>query len=732
MLALSGCSEVGEGLVSNLEEFNRAVETAKPGSVITMADGVWNDVEINFRAFGTSEMPITLQAQTPGSVIISGQSNLSISGEYLIASGLVFTNGYTPTSAVIQFRTSSDELANNCRVTNCVIDNYSNPERFDSDSWVMLYGKNNTFDHNSLIGKRNLGVTMAVRLTDANSQENGHIIEYNYFGTRQPLGSNGGETLRIGTSHYSRTYSNTQVRNNYFDRTSGEVEIISIKSCGNQIKNNVFYECQGTVTLRHGHHTLVDNNYFLGNRKPNTGGIRVINEYQTVRKNYLYGLTGHRFRSALTIMNGIYNSPINRYNQVVDSKLENNLVINSDFIQFCAGSDAERTAPPIGTAFTNNLILGTTNLDPFTIFDDVSGIEFKGNLLNEGVQRPFEKGFEYVSANLSTSESGLIIPESELLDRIDFGQVALPVTLEEVGANYYDKVPKRSVFDGAGIIKAASGTNTLLDAINSSKPGDIIQLESGEIYLLTKYATVKHPLTISATGEKAIIQSEKQSFFIIENGGSLRFQNVIFDGSESPDQAGNNVISTSKYSMNKNYALIIEDCIVKDLDKNHSFDFLKSYRHTMADSIHLINTHMTNITGSVLKLDAEVEDLGIYNVENLKIVDSQFDKIDGIVASIYRGGTDESTVGPLVTIENVSINESGKGKRNKSDAVLGFHGVQKLLVTNVNITESKGIDLFLTNGEPITNFLNINFSNSDGIRSNSKDYLSSNVTVSKN
>ena len=45
--------------------------------------------------------------------------------------------------------------------------------------------------------------------------------------------------------------------------------------------------------MRHGHHTLVEDNYFLGNRKPNTGGIGIINEYQTVRNNYLYGLTGH-------------------------------------------------------------------------------------------------------------------------------------------------------------------------------------------------------------------------------------------------------------------------------------------------------------------------------------------------------------------------------------------------------------------------------------------------------
>ena len=44
-----------------------------------------------------------------------------------------------------------------------------------------------------------------------------------------------------------------------------------------------------------------------------TGGIRIINENQTVRNNYLYGLTGHRFRGALVIMNGVPNSPRNKW-----------------------------------------------------------------------------------------------------------------------------------------------------------------------------------------------------------------------------------------------------------------------------------------------------------------------------------------------------------------------------------------------------------------------------------
>ena len=145
-------------------------------------------------------------------MIITGQSNLRIAGKHLVVSGLVFKDGHSPTNTVIAFRRTKGELANHSRVTEVVIDHFNNPERFEPDFWVMMYGKNNRFDHNHLEGKSNQGVTMAVRMNSVESQENHHRIDHNYFGPRPVLGSNGGETLRIGTSHYSLTNSYTAGR----------------------------------------------------------------------------------------------------------------------------------------------------------------------------------------------------------------------------------------------------------------------------------------------------------------------------------------------------------------------------------------------------------------------------------------------------------------------------------------------------------------------------------------
>ncbi|MEO1596428.1 MAG: polysaccharide lyase 6 family protein [Pseudomonadota bacterium] len=727
---LSSCtSDQADRVVETIEQFDAAVGQLQPGDTLVLANGIWRDVELRFVGTGTADRPITLRAQEAGKVIISGQSSLALSGEHLVVSDLVFRDGYTPTTEVIAFRTAKDTLANYSRVTNTVIDNFTNPERFASDIWVAIYGKNNRFDHNSLLNKGNAGVTLAVRMNTEASRENGHVIEYNYFGPRQTLGSNGGETLRIGTSHYSREFSNTVVRNNYFDRTSGELEIISSKSCGNEISDNVFFESQGTLTMRHGHYTVVEGNYFLGNRKPNTGGIRIINENQTVRNNYLSGLTGHRFRGALVIMNGVPNGPINRYDPVIDSVMDNNIVVDSDHIQLCAGSDAERSAAPTGSTMRNNLFMSRTNLDPFTIYDDISGITFEGNVINEEARLPIDAGFSKTAYAVSENTHGLRVPAQSLIDQIQFGEVRLPVSKAEAGASYYEKRDPVVAFSSGATTRVAPGTNTLLAAIRDSGPGDILVLDNGGEYLLTKFAYVHHPLTIhAAPGDKPVIRSEKPTFLFIENGGALELDNLWLDGSESPDLYGNNVISTSRYSMTRNYSLSVRNSRITNLDVNHSFNFMGVYKSTFADSIEIRDTEMTNVTGSILAFDKEPEDLGIYNVENVTISNSRFSGIQGAVANIYRGGTDESTFGPIVSVTDSHFEEVGLGRRNKSGASLAFHGVQRLHISNSSWKGSAPLALHLTNGEPITEIADVVMENTGPIRANEERYVTRNVT----
>lgn len=677
----------------------------KPGDTVILKNGVWPDFEIIFEGFGTKNKPITLRAETKGKVFITGQSNLRLAGDYLHVTGLVFKDGYTPRSSVIEYRTSKDRLANNSRVSEVVIDNFNNPERYETDFWVMMYGKNNRFDHNHLIGKRNKGVTMAVRLNTKASQENYHRIDHNYFGPRPILGSNGGETLRIGTSHYSLTNSHTIVENNYFDRTNGELEIISVKAGKNIIRNNIFFEARGTLTLRHGNGNLLEGNVFLGNGKDHTGGLRVINADQTIRHNYMQGLKGYRFGGALVVMNGVPNSPINRYHQVKNAVIENNTLVNSDHIQLGAGSDQERLAVPIDSLFRNNLIYNQDRRDPFTVYDDISGIEFSGNMLLKGMPNSMGKGFQAKALTLQKGANGLLYAK----DITKGVRPDLPViTKDQTGVNWYKKPLATSPFDTGKTHDVSPGEDTLYTAIKAAKAGDILVLREG-VYTASKIIPISKPVTLRSAvpvahgkDSKVKLNFERTTLFEIADGGSLKLYGLTISGEDAPDSVGNSVIRTSKYSMLQNYHLVIENSHFGQLDKNKHFNVVKVSAGTMADQITISNSSFDTVSGMVFKLDEERDDYGRYNAEYVTITDSEFTNIQGPVISFYRGGKDESTFGPHFILQSSLLGQVGHGKQNGLDAAIHLHGVQVTVVAGNKFVESNHIRVEHTVGEPVT------------------------------
>ena len=690
--------------VSSQNEFRDILKKILPGDTIVLNNGVWNDFEILFEADGEENNPITLRAKTKGEVFITGKSNLRIAGKYLVVSGLIFKEGYTPTSSVIEFRKNKDKLAYHSRVTEVVIDNFNNPERTENDSWVMMYGKHNRFDHNHLEGKKNKGVTMAVRLNSVESQKNYHSIDNNYFGPRQILGSNGGETLRIGTSHHSLTNSFTMVKNNYFDRCNGELEIISNKSGNNRFIGNVFFQSKGTLTMRHGNDTLVEDNIFLGNGVDHTGGIRVINKRQTVRNNYIEGLKGYRFGSAIAIMNGVPNSKINRYHQVEDSVIENNTVINSDHIQFASGSDAERSAVPIRSHFRDNLIYQKSQKDPFTVFDDISGINISNNRINKIQNFQFKDGFIEDNIEFIRLNNKLLYPKNESI-LAGVSRDLLPINKADVGVSWYPKNEIQKSFDFGKSLSVSPDDNSIFNAIKGASDGDILILEPGD-YRVQKILEINKSISISSEDSSNVkIYFARGALFEIQNRGNLKLSNITISGAESPDSSGNSVIRTNK-SITDNYKIIISNSNVIDLDINHSFNFINPSKSSFADLIEISNSNFQNITGSVVLLNKENEDYGIYNAEYITIKNSLFKDIEGSIVNIYRGGTDESTFGPHLEIFNSTIVNAGNGKRNKSKSSLNIHGVQVTNIENNIFEKSSPINVIHTVGEPVTKIIN--------------------------
>ncbi|WP_428848318.1 polysaccharide lyase 6 family protein [Shewanella olleyana] len=696
--------------VKNQAEFGLAVAKLTPGDDIILTNGVWQDFEIQFIGQGTQDGPIRLSAETKGKVILTGQSNLSLSGEYLEVSGLVFKDGYTPSNSVISFRTDEDEFANHSRVSQVVIDNFNNPDRHESDFWVALYGKHNRFDHNHLIGKRNKGVTLTVRLRNEASQENHHKIDHNYFGPRPTLGSNGGETIRIGTSHYSMTNSYTVIENNYFDRCDGEVEIISIKAGQNIVRNNTFFESRGTLTMRHGNGNQIDSNVFLGNNVDHTGGIRIINRDQTITNNYLEGLKGYRFGSGFTIMNGVPDSALNRYHQVVNANVNHNSFINVDHIHLAAGSDQERSATPKDSKISANLFVNNNQQAPFSIFDDISGIAFSNNLSNELSNNQINQGIKPTKISLKRADNGLLYPDND--DNAGYGaSKTIKRTLKaQTGVSWYPKSEPETAFD-SGQSHTVSTAEQLLNAINKANDGDIISLQTGH-YHIDKVIEINKTLSITAAkAHKPTVTFSRASLFEIQNGGNLKLDGLTITGESSPDASGNVLVRTSKWGMLTNYRFSMYNSDISQLNVNHSFSFFDSGARAFASNIEIINNRFSMITGDLFRLNKETDDRGIYNAEYLTINNNQFNDIDGALVKLYRGGTDESTFGPHISFNNNDVNNVGNGKRNKTQASLFLHGVQVTDINKNQFNSSAYINIEHTTGEPITQVTHNQFNN---------------------
>ena len=367
-------------LVRSVDEFDAAVGEARPGDTITLANGIWRDADLVFDADGEEGDTITVRAETPGNVLLTGTSTLRIGGSYLKVEGLWFHRGALARGHVVAFRTNRP--AHHSRFTRGAVTEYNPPNWLTQYKWVSLYGTHNRVDHSYLAGKTHDGATLVVWLENPpDHTPNHHRIDRNHFGPRPRLGKNGGETIRIGTSHRSMQDSRTVVEHNLFERTDGEHEIISNKTGRNTYRHNTFLEARGALTLRHGNGAVVTQNYFLGNGRTGTGGVRVIGEDHHVTHNYFADLRGDSSRATLSIMNGIPDSPLNRYFQVKRCLIAHNTFIGTRVTMlYGLGADSEKTLPPEDVLFVANAVRTESNTPILTTLVPPNGVRWKDNV----------------------------------------------------------------------------------------------------------------------------------------------------------------------------------------------------------------------------------------------------------------------------------------------------------------------------------------------------------------
>lgn len=649
-----------------LPEVASCLKTAQPGDRIYIKDGQYKDLELKWMATGTEKAPITIEALNPGKVKIEGGSTLRMAGEWMSISGLHFTNGFAPKGSVIEFR-NGKQLANHCRLTDCVIDGFNPSRRDQSYSYILLYGRYNRVDHCSLTGKLNLGVTLIVILNDERCLENHHRIDHNYFGERPVYGSNGAETIRVGTSQQAYSSSRTVIEDNLFERCSGEVEVVSIKSSDNIIRNNTLLECEGVVALRHGDRNTVNDNLFIGNGLRNTGGIRVVNAGHQIYDNTLVGLAGTRFFSALGVMNAVPNSLPNRYCQVVNVKMYRNTFVDCSNIEFGTGKDLERTLAPEDVTFKDNIIINKELDEPYIAIDNVSGVRFEGNKV--------QLAHDYSAPGFATEK--VKVPE-------------LPTDAairKDKGASWFTNRVASSAVKEHKEYKVAPGTD-LSEVINSADAGSIITLEKGT-YPIQRAMMIDKPLTIRAAdaANKPLVRfngDKPDNMVTIADGGELIIMNIAFDGVLEPGKALARAGISTAVDMIQPYTLTVDGCEFRNFGEG-GFFAIKGTKATFAKSVTIRNCFFSDLSGDAINYAAEKDDIGRYNADDMLIENCAFYRLLGLPINIYRGGSDESTAGPYVTVRNCNFVDCCNKERG---SVIRLIGPQVLTVENCNFDGS--------------------------------------------
>ncbi|WP_166386878.1 MULTISPECIES: polysaccharide lyase 6 family protein [unclassified Polaribacter] len=699
-------------LVSNITEYNNAIKTVKPGTAIILKNGIWTDVELNAYGKGTANNVINIKAETAGKVIINGNSTLNIYGEYIIVSGLWFKDGHSSFKSVVQFKKDSNTFANHCRFTNSTI-SYFRVDTGIKDHWVDLWGKNNRVDHNNFTGKTSPGTTLVVWLKGEEHIENNHRIDHNLFGSREELGTNGGETIRIGTSTNSKKSSKTLVEKNVFESCNGEIEIISNKSGDNIYRDNLFIGSKGALTLRHGDNALVERNVFLGNGVSKTGGIRVINSNHIIRNNLFVGLEGDGYRGPIVVMNGVPDSPLNRYEQVKNVDIQNNTIINSGPISFGAGMDAERTLAPINTNFSNNLIYSTKLGRNILFVDSVKGITFNNNYIDASTAQVLQ-GFNTTKIDWNKIGS-LSIPSvnnSDLLqvtknDKSYDKDITNAIReLFNAGAFNLDskKLPKAlKLRAGTGwtpkivlpIVKAIEisvepGIETLRKVIEKASTGSILYLKDGT-YFLEKKIKVSKNITIIGTKKGTTIIKAKNDLekpidylFRINEGVTLNISHITLDGENSNLKYA--IVSPDKQEKGL-YNLFADHIVFQNFTNTNGGSVFKAYNGTKADTLSFINSRFeNNYRGLNLSYDKDL--MGIYNANTIILDNSVFLNIEEAAVNYIRKTPSSEIPGGNLLIKNCIFNKvynQEKGKIIKADGIYKVEILNSVFENNYKV-----------------------------------------------
>ncbi len=449
--------------VNSVSQLKSAVKNLFPGDTVVVADGTYNfGGNISITNSGSEEKNIVIRAKKIGGVILTGESYFDLKQvSYVVIEGFNFHS--TDVTAV------KTEGCNHVRITR----NSFKLTETSSLKWIVIGGvwndpniisSHNRIDHNIFEGKSQAGNCITIDGTSDPTYQSSRydIIDHNYFKNIGPRIDNGMETIRIGWSELSMSSGFTTVEYNLFEDCDGDPEIISVKSSDDTIRYNTFKRSQGTLCLRHGNRSSAYGNFFLGENKSGTGGIRVYGDDHKIFNNYFQNLTGTTWDAPITLTNGDYDGGTNysKHFRINRAKVVfNTLVNNQHGIEIGYTNNGSYTKPPRDFTIANNIVVSSEN-QLVKIYTSPANCFWSNNIL-------WPSGSAEIGNQLSESEAKIINPDLDYVDSIwvlnsqspaiDSAEKNYEFVLEDIDGQSRDNFPD-------------IGADEFSDAIKKNKP----------------------------------------------------------------------------------------------------------------------------------------------------------------------------------------------------------------------------------------------------------------------
>jgi hypothetical protein len=360
--------------VSSLSSLQAAIDTARPGQRIELAEGV----HAAARPIKITRSDVTVAARrVGGTVFTSGGFELGAVRNVTIE-GFVF-NGTSATTVPVEAQAT--------RITR-------NTYNGDKNGASLTVSANDVqVDHNTFSNRTNEGVYLQVTGPGSEIAQR-TWIHHNHFYNHSFSGSNGGESIRLGYSHKQSKSAYAVIEHNLFDKANGDAEAISVKSSDNTVRFNTIRNSKGYIVLRHGNRTTVEGNLLFGS------GIRFHGNDHRVFNNYVQN-TGDRaivFGKGSETDSGPSSTSHDRPDRVTvafNTLVGTGAVVDSD----------TGTYAPKDCVLANNVIQGSSS----KLVDLMSGstVKYEGNIVWGGTAG-IPSGYRSVDPRLVRDSNGLL------------------------------------------------------------------------------------------------------------------------------------------------------------------------------------------------------------------------------------------------------------------------------------------------------------------------------------